>query len=58
MPASMRAVVHHSYGRSEVLRVEEVTKPAPRPTEVLVKVHAAEVDPVDWKTRLVAECRA
>jgi NADPH:quinone reductase-like Zn-dependent oxidoreductase len=38
MPASMLAVVHHSYGGSGVLQVAEVAKPAPRPTEVLVKV--------------------
>jgi NADPH:quinone reductase-like Zn-dependent oxidoreductase len=51
MPASMLAVVHHNHGGSEVLQVAEVTKPAPRPTEVLVKVYAAGVNPVDWKTR-------
>ncbi|WP_410595633.1 NADP-dependent oxidoreductase [Amycolatopsis sp. lyj-23] len=51
MPTSMQAAVYHRHGGPEVLRVEEVVKPVPGPTEVLVRVHAAGVDPVDWKTR-------
>lgn len=47
----MRAVVLHEYGAPEVLRVEEVAKPEPIPTEVQVRVHAAGVNPVDFKTR-------
>ncbi|MDT8912773.1 NADP-dependent oxidoreductase [Amycolatopsis sp. PS_44_ISF1] len=47
----MRAVVQHGFGGPEVLRVEEVPRPEPVPTEVLVRVHAAGVNPVDWKTR-------
>lgn len=49
--SSMRAVVQHGFGGPEVLRVEEVPRPEPVPTEVLVRVHAAGVNPVDWKTR-------
>jgi NADPH:quinone reductase-like Zn-dependent oxidoreductase len=48
---SMRAVVQHSFGGPEVLRVEQVPRPEPLPTEVLVRVHAAGINPVDWKTR-------
>ena len=48
---TMRAVVQDAFGGPEVLRVERVPRPAPLPTEVLVRVHAAGVNPVDWKTR-------
>ncbi|MFI5639402.1 NADP-dependent oxidoreductase [Streptomyces goshikiensis] len=48
---TMRAVVQDTFGGSEVLRVQQVTRPVPLPTEVLVRVHAAGVNPVDWKTR-------
>ncbi|WP_090055431.1 NADP-dependent oxidoreductase [Lentzea fradiae] len=47
----MRAVTQHSTGGPEVLVVEQVPRPEPLPTEVRVKVHAAGVNPVDWKTR-------
>jgi len=48
---SMRAVVQQTLGGSEVLSVQQVSRPEPLPTEVLVKVYAAGVNPVDWKTR-------
>ncbi|MFN8163173.1 MAG: NADP-dependent oxidoreductase [Solirubrobacterales bacterium] len=47
----MRAVVQHEFGGPEVLVVEEVPVPEPIPTEVQVRVHAAGVNPVDFKTR-------
>ena len=47
----MRAVIQDRFGGPEVLRVEEVDRPTPIPTEILVRVHAAGVNPVDWKTR-------
>ena len=47
----MRAVRQHTLGGPEVLAVEEVPKPEPAPTEVLVRVAAAGVNPVDWKVR-------
>lgn len=49
--STMRAVVQHAFGGPEVLRVEQVPRPAPLPTEVLVQVRAAGINPVDWKTR-------
>jgi NADPH:quinone reductase-like Zn-dependent oxidoreductase len=47
----MRAVVIHEFGGPEVLRVEEVPTPEPIPTEVQVRVEAAGINPVDFKTR-------
>jgi NADPH:quinone reductase-like Zn-dependent oxidoreductase len=47
----MRAVVLHEFGGPEVLAIEEVPTPEPIPTEVQVRVHAAGVNPVDFKTR-------
>ncbi|MFE5586620.1 NADP-dependent oxidoreductase [Kitasatospora sp. NPDC056531] len=47
----MRAVVQDGFGGPEVLRIQQVPRPVPLPTEVLVRVHAAGINPVDWKTR-------
>ncbi|WP_461009155.1 NADP-dependent oxidoreductase [Streptomyces capparidis] len=47
----MRAVTQHAFGGPEVLVPAEVPRPAPLPTEVLVRVVAAGVNPVDRKTR-------
>ena len=48
---TMRAVVLHEFGGPEMLRMERIARPEPLPTEVLVRVFAAGVNPVDWKTR-------
>ena len=48
---TMLAVVQHAFGGPEVLGVERIARPEPLPTEVLVRVTAAGVNPVDWKTR-------
>jgi len=47
----MRGVIQHEVGPPEVLVVEELPAPRPIPTEVQVRVHAAGVNPVDFKTR-------
>lgn len=47
----MKAVRFHSYGGPEVLVYEDVPDPSPGPGDVLVKVQAAGVNPVDWKIR-------
>lgn len=44
----MKAVVFRCYGSPDVLRVEEIAKPAPKDDELLVKVHAASLNPLDW----------
>jgi NADPH:quinone reductase-like Zn-dependent oxidoreductase len=48
---SMQAVVQDRFGDRDVLRLAEVDRPEPIPTEVLVRVHAAGINPVDVKTR-------
>jgi NADPH:quinone reductase-like Zn-dependent oxidoreductase len=47
----VKAIVQHEFGGPEVLRLEEVEAPEPIPTEVQVRVHAAAINPVDFKTR-------
>jgi NADPH:quinone reductase-like Zn-dependent oxidoreductase len=44
----MRAIVYHTYGSADVLKLEEVQKPVPQDDEVLVKVYAASVNAGDW----------
>ncbi|MGB3761068.1 MAG: NAD(P)-dependent alcohol dehydrogenase [Rivularia sp. (in: cyanobacteria)] len=47
----MKAVVIREYGSADVLRYEEVEAPTIKADELLVKVHAAAVNPIDWKIR-------
>jgi NADPH:quinone reductase-like Zn-dependent oxidoreductase len=49
--AQMRALRMHEYGASEVLRIEKMTAPMPKAGEVRIRVHAAGVNPIDWKVR-------
>jgi NADPH:quinone reductase-like Zn-dependent oxidoreductase len=49
--ATMKAIRFHEYGGPEVLRYEDAPRPEPGAGEVLVRVHAAGVNPVDWKIR-------
>lgn len=45
---TMKAVVRRCYGPPDVLTLEEIEKPAPTAGRVLVKVHAASINPADW----------
>jgi NADPH:quinone reductase-like Zn-dependent oxidoreductase len=45
---SMKAIVYRCYGSTEVLKLEEIPKPITADDRVLVKVHAASVNPLDW----------
>ena len=47
----MRAVVHDRYGPPEVLRLDEVERPAPKDDEVLIRIHATTVNRTDCHIR-------
>ncbi len=47
----MKAIVIHQYGGPEVLKFEEYPDPIPGPGEVLVRVAATSVNPIDYKRR-------
>ncbi len=47
----MKAVRIHDYGNNDVLRYEDAPMPEPGPDEVLIKIHGAGVNPVEWKIR-------
>jgi hypothetical protein len=48
---TMKAIRIHNYGGPEVLKYEDAPRPTPQAGEVLVRVHAAGVNPIDWKVR-------
>ena len=43
----MKAIVYHTYGSPDVLKLEDVQKPVPQDDEVLIHVHAASVNAGD-----------
>jgi NADPH:quinone reductase-like Zn-dependent oxidoreductase len=47
----MHAIVQTGYGGPEVLREAEIPRPEPGPGQVLISVHAAAINPTDWKHR-------
>jgi NADPH:quinone reductase-like Zn-dependent oxidoreductase len=51
IPKTMQAWVIRGYGGPEAMRYESVAVPKPGSGEVLVRVEAASVNPIDWKIR-------
>jgi NADPH:quinone reductase-like Zn-dependent oxidoreductase len=45
----MKAIVYHTYGPPDVLQCEDIDKPTAADNEVLIKVRAASVNPLDWR---------
>jgi hypothetical protein len=44
----MKTIVYSEYGGPEVVRLADIDVPVPADDEILVKVHAAAVNPLDW----------
>lgn len=44
----MKAIVYHKYGSPDVLRLEDIQKPIPGDSEVLVKNYAVSINSWDW----------
>ena len=51
MGITMQAVIINDYGDNQVVRLESVALPQPRAGEVRIRIHAAGVNPIDWKIR-------
>jgi NADPH:quinone reductase-like Zn-dependent oxidoreductase len=49
--STMRAIQIHTYGDANQLHLEQISQPTPQEGEVLVHVHAAGVNALDWKIR-------
>lgn len=47
----MKAIQIKEYGDESILEYTEVERPKPKDNEILVKIHAASVNPIDWKIR-------
>jgi NADPH:quinone reductase-like Zn-dependent oxidoreductase len=48
MDSVMKAMVYHEYGSPDVLELQNIEKPIIKSYEVLVKIHAASINWIDW----------
>ncbi len=46
---AVKAIVYEGFGSPDILRCEEIEKPTPGENEVLIRVCAASINPLDWK---------
>jgi NADPH:quinone reductase-like Zn-dependent oxidoreductase len=47
----MQAMIYTQYGPPDVLHAAQLEKPAPKPKEILIKVHTSAVNSADWRLR-------
>ena len=47
----MKAIQIHTYGHADQMKLETVSRPSIQKGQILVKIHDAGVNPVDWKIR-------
>ena len=45
----MKAIVYEGFGSPDILRCQDIEKPTPGESKVLIKVRAASINPLDWK---------
>ena len=53
MAQTMKAVTLHAFGGPEVLKLEDVPRPMPREGELVIRVRAVGINPIDYKTRRI-----
>ncbi len=52
--ADMRAALCRAYGKPDVIRIEAVSRPEPKPGEILIRIRASTVSSADWRIRALA----
>src|SRR5437762_14278509 len=45
----MKAIIYEGFGSPDILRCQDIEKPTPGDSEILIKVRAASINPLDWK---------
>lgn len=54
----MKAARIHTFGGADVLQIDEIDVPTPKPGEVLIRVVASSINPIEWKIRSGAMAKA